>query len=270
MGSTISSIGSSAEATTMHHQDHQEVSTPAKQSRKRIRSMTPGTVSRRSRRVTKSNPFKVCFAAVLRAKTPTKWSYPLTPKTRAKGESKWTLVKCEDLFPSIETQLNLIVMSAVERKRKPILRKSPRLVKYRVQKVAGILKYTPGAIYQTNELVFAWEKGTLYEGKVLKCSNDDEKVNKYLVRFLGCVNGYEKCEWLTVRDILKVGYDSNRYFKQTRNKLPFQVKHWKVRYKGLSWGLMGSKKSDVKIYALCWHKMCEILRGNPREPLFKS
>ncbi|EJK48318.1 hypothetical protein THAOC_32897 [Thalassiosira oceanica] len=105
-----------------------------------------------------------------------------------------------------------------------------RMAKYKadVPNAGSVNRYSPGATYEIDEFVFAWSKGALIEAKVLNSSRNDGKVvtredsakgdlkdTKYLVHFLGT----KEEEWLTIRDMLKVGYDENKYFKKLNARL---------------------------------------------------
>ena len=177
-----------------------------------------GVPVRQSRRTAKANPPKVFFPTFPKSKTPSK-KFPLTPSTRTKVESKF----------------------------KPILlkRKSPRVVKHKFIKgksTTGSLKsslsskYTPNATYNVDELIFAWDKKVLYEAKVTSikfiCNNDGsptDTIDKYQVHYLGYKKMHDK--WIGIDKMLKVDYDSNKYFKETRGKLAFEDGRW-----GEIWG----------------------------------
>lgn len=150
-------------------------------------------VSRRSRRVAKSNPSRVVFPTIPKAKTPSKKNYPLTPKTRKKAEKK----------------------------SKPILRrKSPRAVKHKIHKFEeGVLKYSPNAIYEVDEPIFCWDKGHLYEAKVIEANNTDS--SQYHVHFLGYKKTQDK--WLTMTKMMKVEPSTRKLFRELRNELPEKV-----------------------------------------------
>lgn len=211
MGSTFSKTPeeeASGPPQAPEQQQHQQMAvvvaqTPAPKKRGPGRPRkAPGTVSRASRRTAKSNPSKVIIKSVAKKKTPGKRKFPLTPETRVK----------------------------VEKKTMPILRKSSRMAKYKadVPNAGSVNRYSPGATYEIDEFVFAWSKGALIEAKVLNSSRNDGKVvtredsakgdlkdTKYLVHFLGT----KEEEWLTIRDMLKVGYDENKYFKKLNARL---------------------------------------------------
>jgi len=173
---------------------------------------------RQSRRTAKANPPKVFFPTFPKSKTPSK-KFPLTPSTRTKVESK----------------------------SKPILlkRKSPRVVKHKFIKGKSTTnslksslssKYTPNATYDVDELIFAWDKKVLYEAKVTSIKficNDDgsptDTIDKYQVHYLGYKKMHDK--WIGIDKMLKVDYDSNKHFKETRGKLAFEDGRW-----GEVWG----------------------------------
>ena len=173
---------------------------------------------RQSRRTAKANPPKVFFPTFPKSKTPSK-KFTLTPSTRTKVESKF----------------------------KPILlkRKSPRVVKHKFIKGKSTTnslksslssKYTPNATYNVDELIFAWDKKVLYEANVTSIKficNDDgsptDIIDKYQVHYLGYKKMHDK--WIGIDKMLKVDYDSNKYFKTTRGKLAFEDGRW-----GEVWG----------------------------------
>ena len=170
-------------------------------------------IIRQSRRAAKCKPSKVYFPTWPKTKTPSQKKYPLTPNTRAK----------------------------VEAKTKPIIkqkpqhhRKSPRVKhkynKHMIPKVAkGVSRFTPNATYEIDELVFAWDKDVLYEGKVMNWRSEgegeeggeeeEEASKEYRVHFIGYKKFHDK--WITPNQMLKVDYTSRKYFKETRGKLPF-------------------------------------------------
>ena len=174
--------------------------------------------TRQSRRTAKANPPKVFFPTFPKSKTPSK-KFPLTPSTRTKVESK----------------------------SKPILlkRKSPRVVKHKFIKGKSTTnslksslssKYTPNATYDVDELIFAWDKKVLYEAKVTSikfiCNKDGSPtdiIDKYQVHYLGYKKMHDK--WIGIDKMLKVDYDSNKYFKESRGKLAFEDGRW-----GEVWG----------------------------------
>lgn len=190
MGASFSSISFGQSKKKDASTESAAASTSKKVKRKYTKqSKTAADIVRRSRRVTKSNPPKVIFPTIPKAKTPSRKKFPLTPKTRAK----------------------------VEASSKPILRKSPRVVKHKVEipKVAkGVPKYTPNANYDTEELIFAWDRGVLYEAKVM---NFERSSNTYYLHYLGYKKSHDK--WVTAKDMMKVEPSSRRYFKETRGKL---------------------------------------------------
>ena len=180
--------------------------------RKNKKAAEYNNIIRQSRRAAKCNPSKVSFPSWPKTKTPSQKKYPLTPKTRAKIEAKTK--------PII--------------KQKQHHRKSPRVKhkfnKHMIPKVAkGVSRYTPNATYEIDELVFAWDKDVLYEGKVMKWrisegeeggeEEDDEASKEYHVHFLGYKKFHDK--WITSNQMLKVDYSSRKYFKEARGKLPF-------------------------------------------------
>ena len=142
---------------------------------KKKEASKPKNVTRRSRRVAKSGPGRVIIKA--------------TPKSR----------------------------KVVESKSKPILRKkSPRLVKHKYlhdAKGKGAPKYSLSDEYAIHEAIFAMEKGTIYEAKVLK-----RKSSRYYVHYFGYNKGQDK--WIKQDEMMKVDPESRRYFKEVRGKLP--------------------------------------------------
>ena len=50
--------------------------------------------------------------------------------------------------------------------------------------------------YDVNEEVFAWDRGVLYEAKILKCKEDtsgDSGAKEYLVHYLGFKKSHDRC-----------------------------------------------------------------------------
>lgn len=238
MGSTFSKTPeeeASGPPQAPEQQQHQQMAvvvaqTPAPKKRGPGRPRkAPGTVSRASRRTAKSNPSKVIIKSVAKKKTPGKRKFPLTPETRVKGRLASTEPAVVH-FPGRPDSQTKTTRPPVEKKTMPILRKSSRMAKYKadVPNAGSVNRYSPGATYEIDEFVFAWSKGALIEAKVLNSSRNDGKVvtredsakgdlkdTKYLVHFLGT----KEEEWLTIRDMLKVGYDENKYFKKLNARL---------------------------------------------------
>lgn len=161
--------------------------TPSKKKRKYTKQKKSDVdIVRRSRRITKSNPRRVIFPTIPKSKTPRTKKYPLTPKSRKK----------------------------VEEKSKPILlRKSPRNAKHKIPTTTkGVLKYTPNATYEVDEPIFVWEKGVIYEARVLKRDN-----LKYCVHYLGYKKTNDK--WITSTAMMKVDPKSRKCFREMRGKL---------------------------------------------------
>ena len=156
---------------------------------KKKEASKPRNVTRRSRRVAKSGPGRVIIKATPKSKTPKPKKKPFTPKSR----------------------------KVVESKSKPILRKkSPRLVKHKYlhdAKGKGAPKYSLSDEYSIHEAIFAIEKGTIYEAKVLK-----RKGSRYYVHYFGYNKGQDK--WIKQDEMMKVDPESRRYFKEVRGKLP--------------------------------------------------
>jgi hypothetical protein len=132
---------------------------------------TPGkpaqTPSRRSRRVTQSDPTKVNFKSNPVNPTPQIKKSPLTPKSRAEASDKM----------------------------KPIVRKSSRFSKFRVPKHQDAPKYSAKLSYEVDEMVYIWDKKLLYEAKVEK-----REGNKYKVHFVGYKKAHDK--WYTTDDMM--------------------------------------------------------------------
>ena len=144
-------------------------------------------ISRRSRRIAKSNPRRVIFPTKPKSKTPSRKKFPLTPKSRKKAEAN----------------------------AKPILhRKSPRQAKHKQPGAAkgGVVKFTPSGTYEADEPVFVKEKGVMYEAKVLKRDGA-----KYFVHYLGYKHTSDK--WIAPSTMMKVDATSRRLYRENRGEL---------------------------------------------------
>ena len=204
-------MGASLSSFSFGTKPREQTSAEPKNNTKTTAATTPGRkkkatvrikqeVSRRSQRVARSNPSRVVFPTIPKAKTPSKKNYPLTPKTRKKAEAK----------------------------SKPILRrKSPRVVKHKIPKVeeegGAVLKYTPNAIYELDEPVFAWDRGVIYEAKVIEVGSSSNGSNnsQYHVHFLGYKKTQDK--WMSMTKMMKVEPSTRKLFRELRNELPEKV-----------------------------------------------
>ncbi|KAL7491094.1 hypothetical protein ACHAWT_000547 [Skeletonema menzelii] len=139
--------------------------------------------SRRSRRVTKSEPTKVNFTSNPTLPTPQLKHTPLSAKSRTALTDKLT--------PS---------------------RKSSRFTKFKRPKVTGAPKYSAKLSYEVDELVYCWDKNLLYEARVEK-----REGNKYRVHFVGYKKVHDK--WYTTEDMMGKDPKSNRYFREMWQKV---------------------------------------------------
>lgn len=137
------------------------------------------TPSRRSRRVTKSDPTQVNFKSNPRDPTPQMKHTPLTPNARAVHIS-------DKMTPA---------------------RKSSRFTKFKMPKVRGAPKYSAKLSYEVDELVYCWDKKLLYEARVEK-----REGGKYKVHFVGYKKAHDK--WYTTDDMMGKDPKSNRYFRE--------------------------------------------------------
>ncbi|KAL7545744.1 hypothetical protein ACHAWF_009096 [Thalassiosira exigua] len=168
-----------------------ESMTPKRKKSFNRKAKTPQVV-RRSRRIPKCDPPKVVFPSVPRAKTPSRKKYPLTPTSRRRAEAD----------------------------SKPILRKSPRIAKFKFLKVAKVLpKQSPNATYKAGEPVFAWYKGILYEARIMNIEEHgiNPAQSTYYVHYIGYKKYHDN--WITPNEIMKVGPSSRRYFREVRGKV---------------------------------------------------
>jgi len=99
-------------------------------------------------------------------------------------------------------------------------KKSPRPVKHKVGKSKPIAPkqtmYTENAYYSINELIFAWDRGVLYESKVLKSDSTDVENPQYYVHYVGYSKNQNR--WLTRVDMIKRDGKSCKYFEKLRGK----------------------------------------------------
>eukprot|EP00574_Skeletonema_japonicum_P004215 CAMPEP_0201731538 /NCGR_PEP_ID=MMETSP0593-20130828/26040_1 /ASSEMBLY_ACC=CAM_ASM_000672 /TAXON_ID=267983 /ORGANISM="Skeletonema japonicum, Strain CCMP2506" /LENGTH=205 /DNA_ID=CAMNT_0048224327 /DNA_START=182 /DNA_END=799 /DNA_ORIENTATION=- len=136
------------------------------------------TPSRRSRRVTKSDPTVVNFTSNPSLPTPQLKHTPLSVNSRTALADKLT--------PA---------------------RKSSRFTKFKMPKVQGAPKYSAKLSYEVDEMVYCWDKKLLYEARVEK-----REGNKYKVHFVGYKKGHDK--WYTTDYMMGKDPKSNRYFRE--------------------------------------------------------
>ncbi|KAL9179309.1 hypothetical protein ACHAXT_008599 [Thalassiosira profunda] len=75
--------------------------------------------------------------------------------------------------------------------------------------------------YDANEEIFAWDRGVLYEAKILRCKEDttgDSGAKKYLVHYLGFKKSHDR--WLTAKDLLKKSESNRRLYLESQGLLP--------------------------------------------------
>mmetsp|Transcript_26224 Transcript_26224/g.37436 ORF Transcript_26224/g.37436 Transcript_26224/m.37436 type:complete len:199 (+) Transcript_26224:94-690(+) len=136
------------------------------------------TPSRRSRRVTKSDPTIVNFTSNPTLPTPQLKHTPLSANSRTALTDKLT--------PA---------------------RKSSRFTKFKLPKVQGAPKYSAKLSYEVDELVYCWDRKLLYEARVVR-----REGNKYKVHFVGYKKAHDK--WYTTDDMMGKDPKSNRYFRE--------------------------------------------------------
>mmetsp|Transcript_28505 Transcript_28505/g.48514 ORF Transcript_28505/g.48514 Transcript_28505/m.48514 type:complete len:197 (-) Transcript_28505:321-911(-) len=173
MSSTFSSFGKTDGETPSSSS-----TTPTATSTTQQTIMPLKTPSRRSRRVTKSDPTKVNFK-----------SNPADPTPQSK-----------------HTPLSATSRTAISDKLTPA-RKSSRFTKFKLPKVQGAPKYSAKLSYEVDEMVYCWDKKLLYEARVEK-----REGNKYRVHFVGYKKAHDK--WYTTDDMMGKDPKSNRYFRE--------------------------------------------------------